>query len=171
MSKCGSSLTKARWQKEHVNNMKIQCSFVCVRAPMLMTSQDKTQTKTQTTPDSVFARERRNSDHGLSFWGRKISSVQTRGIVKTSRFIRGAGKNRSFFIYIYIYIFFFFSGFSSGAPRTSAPEKIKTPRNSPERRRPPETRQKGGFFRAPPFTMHLVCTQLKKEGQFCKSGI
>ena len=28
----------------------------------------KTQTKTQTTPDSVFTRERRNSDHGLSFW-------------------------------------------------------------------------------------------------------
>ena len=29
----------------------------------------KTRTKTQTTPDSVFTRERRNSDHGLSFWG------------------------------------------------------------------------------------------------------
>ena len=27
----------------------------------------KTRTKTQTTPDSVFIRERRNSDHGLSF--------------------------------------------------------------------------------------------------------
>ena len=26
----------------------------------------KTRTKTQTTPDSVFTRERRNSDHGLS---------------------------------------------------------------------------------------------------------
>ena len=29
----------------------------------------KTRTKTQTTPDSVFIGERRNSDHGLSFWG------------------------------------------------------------------------------------------------------
>ena len=34
----------------------------------------KTRTKTQTTPDSVFTRERRNSDHGLSeFLGRENS--------------------------------------------------------------------------------------------------
>ena len=32
----------------------------------------KTRTKTQTTPNPVFARERRNSDHGLSFWGGKL---------------------------------------------------------------------------------------------------
>ena len=29
----------------------------------------KLRTKTQTTPDSILPRERRNSDHGLSFWG------------------------------------------------------------------------------------------------------
>ena len=34
----------------------------------------KTRTKTQTTPDSVFTRERRNSDHGLSFW---VGETQT----------------------------------------------------------------------------------------------
>ena len=33
----------------------------------------KTRTKTQTTPDSVFIGERRNSDHGLSFWGGRNS--------------------------------------------------------------------------------------------------
>ena len=32
----------------------------------------KTRTKTHTTPDSVFKRERRNSDHGLSFWGGEL---------------------------------------------------------------------------------------------------
>ena len=35
----------------------------------------KTQTKTQTTPKSVFSREKKNSDHGLSFWGRKTLGV------------------------------------------------------------------------------------------------
>ena len=35
----------------------------------------KTRTKTQTTPDSAFTRERRNSDHGLSFWGRKTQTM------------------------------------------------------------------------------------------------
>ena len=35
----------------------------------------KTQTKTQTTPDSVFTRERRNSDHGLSFWEGKTQTM------------------------------------------------------------------------------------------------
>ena len=32
----------------------------------------KIRTKTQTTPDSVFSKERRNSDHSLSFWGGKL---------------------------------------------------------------------------------------------------
>ena len=35
----------------------------------------KTRTKTQTTPDSVFIGERRNSDHGLSFWGGKTQTM------------------------------------------------------------------------------------------------
>ena len=35
----------------------------------------KTQTKTQTTPDSVFIGERRNSDHGLSFWEGKTQTM------------------------------------------------------------------------------------------------
>ena len=36
----------------------------------------KTQTKTQTTPDSVFTRENAaNSDHGLSFWGGKTQTM------------------------------------------------------------------------------------------------
>ena len=35
----------------------------------------KTRTKTQTTPDSVFIGERRNSDHGLSFWGWKTQTM------------------------------------------------------------------------------------------------
>ena len=35
----------------------------------------KTRTKTQTTPDSVFTRDRRNSDHGLSFWGGKTQTM------------------------------------------------------------------------------------------------
>ena len=35
----------------------------------------KRQTKTQTTPDSVFTRERRNSDHGLSFWEGKTQTM------------------------------------------------------------------------------------------------
>ena len=38
----------------------------------------KTRTKTQTTPDSVFTGgggERRNSDHGLSFWGGKTQTM------------------------------------------------------------------------------------------------
>ena len=34
----------------------------------------KTRTKTQTTPDSV-SRERRNSDHGLSFWGGQTQTM------------------------------------------------------------------------------------------------
>ena len=34
----------------------------------------KTRTKTQTTPDSAFARER-NSDHGPSFWGGKTQTM------------------------------------------------------------------------------------------------
>ena len=42
----------------------------------------KTQTKTQTTPDSVFTRERRNSDHGLSFWEGK---TQTMVLISVSR--------------------------------------------------------------------------------------
>ena len=33
-------------------------------------------------------------------------------------------------------------------------------RRSWENQKPPENRQKGGFFRASPFTMHLVCTLL-----------
>ena len=32
----------------------------------------KTRTKTQTTPNSVFTGQRRNSDHGLSFWEGKL---------------------------------------------------------------------------------------------------
>ena len=57
-----------------------QCSFVYPYpsvAEVAEGSSDydprKTRTKTQTTPDSVFTRERRNSGHGLSlgcFWGR-----------------------------------------------------------------------------------------------------
>ena len=35
----------------------------------------KTRTKTQTTPDSVFIGETRNSDHGLSFWGGKTQTM------------------------------------------------------------------------------------------------
>ena len=35
----------------------------------------KTRTKTQTTPDSVFIGKRRNSDHGLSFWGGKTQTM------------------------------------------------------------------------------------------------
>ena len=35
----------------------------------------KTQTKTQTTPDSVFIGARRNSDHGLSFWEGKTQTM------------------------------------------------------------------------------------------------
>ena len=35
----------------------------------------KTRTKTQTSPDSVFTREGRNSDHGLSFWGGKTQTM------------------------------------------------------------------------------------------------
>ena len=35
----------------------------------------KTRTKTQTTPDSVFIGERRNSDHGLSFWGGETQTM------------------------------------------------------------------------------------------------
>ena len=35
----------------------------------------KTRTKTQTTPDSVFTRERRNLDHGLGFWGGKTQTM------------------------------------------------------------------------------------------------
>ena len=31
--------------------------------------------QTQTTPDSVFTKERRNSDHGLSFWERKTQTM------------------------------------------------------------------------------------------------
>ena len=34
----------------------------------------KTQTKTQTTPDTVFTSERRNSDHGLSCWRGKTQT-------------------------------------------------------------------------------------------------
>ena len=36
---------------------------------------NKTQTKTQTTPDSAFTIERRNSDHGLSFWQGKTQAM------------------------------------------------------------------------------------------------
>ena len=35
----------------------------------------KTRTKTPTTPDCVFTSERRNSDHGLSFWGGKSQTA------------------------------------------------------------------------------------------------
>ena len=35
----------------------------------------KARTKAQTTPNSVFARERRNSDHGLSFWEGKTQTM------------------------------------------------------------------------------------------------
>ena len=35
-------------------------------------SPSETQTKTQTTPDSAYAKERKNSDHGLSFWKGKL---------------------------------------------------------------------------------------------------
>ena len=58
--------------------------MVCINAhsstptPVFLSSREffsdhgprKTRTKTQTTPDSVFTRERRNSDHGPNFWGR-----------------------------------------------------------------------------------------------------
>ena len=35
----------------------------------------KTRAKTQTTPNSVLTKERRNSDHGLSFWGGKTQTM------------------------------------------------------------------------------------------------
>ena len=36
---------------------------------------DHSPNKTQTTPDSVFTRERRNSDQGLSFWEGKTQTM------------------------------------------------------------------------------------------------
>ena len=36
---------------------------------------NKSQTKTQTTPDTVFTREGRNSDRGLSFWEGKTQTM------------------------------------------------------------------------------------------------
>ena len=55
----------------------------------------KTRTKTQTTPDSVFTRARRNSDHGLSlgcFWGRGRQG----GVLGEVYVLEGGSSGRSF---------------------------------------------------------------------------
>ena len=68
------------------------------------------------------------------------SSVQTRGIVKASGFTRAVCKNRV--------ILLNFKGYFSGIPREQALlEKIKNPQKN---------RWKSGYFRASPFTVHLV---------------
>ena len=50
----------------------------CLRGTKLRPS----RTKTQTTPDSVFTGERKNLDHGLSFWGGKSGAVRVRFCVR-----------------------------------------------------------------------------------------
>ena len=61
---------------------RIQCSFVYPYpsvSDLAGGNSDhglrKTRTKTQTTPDSVSIGERRNSDHGLSFWGGETQTM------------------------------------------------------------------------------------------------
>ena len=67
-------------QRRLSGGMDFQCSFVYPYPSVSALAGGhsdhgprKTRTKTQTSPDSVFTGERRNSDHGLSFgcfWGR-----------------------------------------------------------------------------------------------------
>ena len=75
----------------------------------------------------------------------KINSVHTRCIVKTSGFTRGVCKNRGFIK---------FKGFLV---------EFLQNRRSWENQKNPENRQKSGLFWASPFTMHLVCTLLKRS--------
>ena len=73
---CFTAEQKASHIPEDLAEHKTQCSLVY---PYPSVSEleggdsdhgpSKTRTKTQTTPDSGFTRQRRNSDHGLSFWG------------------------------------------------------------------------------------------------------
>ena len=69
-------------------NLKSQCSFVYPypsASALAGGNSDhgprKTRTKTQTTPDSIFIGERRNSDHGLSFsFGKTQTMVWVSGV-------------------------------------------------------------------------------------------
>ena len=63
-------------------NRRDRCSFVCSYPSVSYLAGGKrrpwskqTWTKNQTTPDSVFTRERRNSDHGLSFRGGETQTM------------------------------------------------------------------------------------------------
>ena len=77
----------------------------------------------------------------------KIDSVQTRCIVKTSGFTRDVCKKiRDLFIKFKIFLVEFLES-----------------RRSWENQKPPENRQKSELFWASPFTMHLVCTLLRKK--------
>ena len=75
---------------------------------------------------------------------RKINSVPAGGIVKTSGFTRGVCKK-------------------SGSLLNTM--DFLENRRSSENQKPPENRQKSGLFQASPFTMHLVCTLLRKIGE------
>ena len=77
-----TELTEFALSKQYSRNRILQCSFVypypSVSALAGGNSDHgprKTRTKTQTTPGSVFIGARRNSDHGLSFWGGKTQTM------------------------------------------------------------------------------------------------